>query len=70
MIDGSSLATVSSLRSASDFSMRIILMKLTLLGCEPNDHETDEDIRELFSLDVILSGLMDSEFERILSGLR
>ena len=69
MIDGSSLATVSRLRSASDFSMRIILMKLQLLGYEPNDYETDEDIRELFSLDVILSGLMDPEFERILSGL-
>jgi len=69
MIDGSSLATVSRLRSASDFSMRIILMKLRLLGYEPNDYETDEDIRELFSLDVILSGLMDPEFERTLSGL-
>ena len=69
MIDGSSLATVSRLRSASDFSMRIILMKLRLLGYEPNDYETDEDIRELFSLDVILSGLMDPEFERILSDL-
>lgn len=44
-------------------------MKLRLLGYEPNDYETDEDIRELFSLDVILSGLMDPEFERTLSGL-
>ena len=42
---------------------------LTLLGYEPNDHETDEGIRELFSLDVISSGLMDPEFERILSDL-
>jgi len=42
---------------------------LTLLGYEPDDRETDESIRELFSLNVVSSGLMDPEYGRILSDL-
>ena len=42
---------------------------LTLLGYEPDDHETDGSIRELFSLNDISSGLMDPEYGRILSDL-